>query len=75
MNAKIKAANINEITTSHYTNDLTLDLEGISLNDIKPEDIAKEYPYLDELFEAIIKHDEDMLHDYLEKSGYVFNKA
>ena len=28
-----------------------------------------------ELFEALIENDEDLLHDYLIKSGYVFNKA
>jgi hypothetical protein len=75
MNAKIICKHINEITTSHYTNDMTLELQEVDLREVEPKDIAKEYPYLVELFNEIIEYDNEILHDYLTKSGYVFNKA
>ncbi len=75
MNTKIICKHINQIETSYYTNEMTLELEEVDLREVLPKDIAKEYPYLVELFEAIIEHDEEILHDYLIKSGYVFNKA
>jgi len=44
------------------------------LHDIKVEDLLAGFD-CQELFEKIIENDELILHDYLEKNGYIFNKA
>jgi len=75
MNTKIICKHIKEIATSNYTNEMTLELQEAYLREVEPKDIAKEYPYIWELFEAIIEQHDEVLHDYLTKSGYIFNKA
>ncbi len=44
------------------------------LGNIEIKDIISGYDNRG-LFEALIVNDEDLLHDYLTKSGYVFSKA
>lgn len=74
MNANIMCNLVSGINTSYYAKEMILELQGIDLREVEPKDIAKEYPYLEELFEAIIENDEEILHNYLTASGYIFNK-
>ena len=64
------------IETRHGTNEIILDIQKpdlVFLGDIKIEDLVKGYDNR-ELFEAIIENDEEILHEYLTKNGYIFNK-
>lgn len=44
------------------------------IGDIEIEDIITGFDN-SELFEKLIENDEELLHNYLEDSGYIFNKA
>lgn len=72
---KINCDSIN-IETRNGTNEIILEInkpDFAFLGDISIEELVKGYDNR-ELFEAIIENDEEILHDYLIKSGYVFNK-
>lgn len=72
---KINCDSIN-IETRNGTNEIILEINKPDLaflGDISIEELVKGYDNR-ELFEAIIENDEEILHDYLIKSGYVFNK-
>lgn len=72
---QIKCDSVN-IETRHGTNEIILDIQKpdlVFLGDIKIEDLVKGYDNR-ELFELIIENDEEILHEYLTKHGYIFNK-
>lgn len=72
---QIKCDSVN-IETRHGTNEIILDIQKpdlVFLGDIKIEDLVKGYDNI-ELFEVIIENDEEILHEYLTKHGYIFNK-
>lgn len=72
---QIKCDSVN-IETRHGTNEIILDIQKpdlVFLGDIKIEDLVKGYDNR-ELFEIIIENDEELLHEYLTKHGYIFNK-
>lgn len=72
---RINCDSIN-IETRNGTNEIILEINKPDLSflgDIGIEELVKGYDNR-ELFEAIIENDEEILHDYLTKSGYVFNK-
>ena len=72
---QIKCDSIN-VETRQGTNEIILEINKPDLaflGDIDICELVKGYDNR-ELFEVIIENDEDILHDYLTKSGYVFNK-
>jgi len=71
----IKCDSVN-IETRHGTNEIILYIQKpdlVFLGDIKIEDLVEGYDNR-ELFEIIIENDEELLHEYLTKHGYIFNK-
>lgn len=76
---KISCDSVEYINTSHYKGNIELTLINPTLEDIS--DLAREQiaEYLtkedtEKLFTTLIESDEELLHSYLEKSGYLFSK-
>ena len=65
------------IETKYNSNKLKVNLQNVDLDFlgyINEEQILQGFDNR-LLFEKLIENDEDILHDYLVKSGYIFNKA
>ena len=63
-----------DITTNYYNKLVEVNLIGIEKLEIDENIILDKFQDLRLLFEKIIEKDEDILHDYLTASGYIFNK-
>jgi hypothetical protein len=66
-----------DVDTIHYDNQVRLTLRNPNfsfIQDVEVEDIISNVDN-EKLFEAIIKNDDEILHNYLTASGYIFNKA
>ena len=76
MNLEIECDYAN-IETKYNSNKLKVSLQNVDLDflgQINEEQILQGFDNR-LLFEKLIENDEDILHDYLVKSGYIFNKA
>lgn len=76
MNLKIECDYAN-IETKYNSNKLKVSLQNVDLDflgQINEEQILQGFDNR-LLFEKLIENDEDLLHDYLIRSGYIFNKA
>ena len=75
LNLTLKCEDVN-ISTSYYDRLMEVELINIdSLDNISEDDIINNFEDLRLLFDKIIEKDEDILHDYLIKSGYIFSKG
>lgn len=75
MNLEIECDYAN-IETKYNSNKLKVSLQNVDLDflgQINEEQILQGFDNR-LLFEKLIENDEDILHDYLTKSGYIFNK-
>ena len=63
-----------DMTTNYYNKLVEVNLIGIEKLEIDENIILDKFQDLRLLFEKIIEKDEDILHDYLTASGYIFNK-
>ena len=72
-NLQLECEDIN-ITTNYYNKLVEVNLIGIEKLEIDENIILDKFQDLKLLFEKIIEKDEDILHDYLTASGYIFNK-
>ena len=72
-NLQLECEDIN-ITTNYYNKLVEVNLIGIEKLEIDENIILDKFQDLRLLFEKIIEKDEDILHDYLTASGYIFNK-
>ena len=72
-NLQLECEDIN-ITTNYYNKLVEVNLIGIEKLEIDENIILDNFQDLRLLFEKIIEKDEDILHDYLTASGYIFNK-
>ena len=63
-----------DMTTNYYNKLVEVNLIGIEKLEIDENIILDKFQDLRLLFEKIIEKDEDILHDYLTNSGYIFNK-
>ena len=76
MNLEIECDYAN-IETKYNSNKLKVSLQNVDLDflgQINEEHILQGFDNR-LLFEKLIENDEDILHDYLIKSGYIFSKA
>lgn len=76
MNLEIECDYAN-IETKYNSNKLKVSLQNVDLDflgQINEEQILQGFDNR-LLFEKLIENDEDILHDYLIRSGYIFNKA
>lgn len=75
MNIEIKCDDV-RVDTSHYTNKIKLSVTGADLSFLNDLDYKDVLNGLDNklLFDKLIENDDELLHDYLTTSGYVFNK-
>lgn len=76
MNLEIECDYAN-IETKYNSNKLKVSLQNVDLDflgQINEEQILQGFDNR-LLFEKLIENDEDILHDYLVKSGYIFSKA
>lgn len=66
-----------ENVTPLTTGDVDVTLKSVDKDFIDNLEIKDIVSYADnkKLFKAIIENDEDILHNYLQQSGYIFNKA
>ena len=75
LNLTLKCEDV-KISTSYRNNLVEVELTNIdSLDGINENDILNNFLDLRLLFDKIIEKDEDILHDYLIKSGYIFSKG
>ena len=75
LNLTLKCEDV-KVSTSYRNNLIKVELINIdSLDTINEDDIVNNFEDLRLLFDKIIKKDEDILHDYLIKSGYIFSKG
>lgn len=75
LNLTLKCEDV-KISTAYRNNLVEVELINIdSLDTISEDDILNNFEDLRLLFDKIIEKDEDILHDYLIKSGYIFSKA
>ena len=72
-NLQLECEDIN-ITTSYYNKLVEVNLIGIEKLEIDENIILDNFRDWRLLLEKIIEKDEDILHDYLTNSGYIFNK-
>lgn len=79
-NIKISCDSIENIETSHYNSKMKLTVVNPAIEDI--DDLLLDHiaEYLtkqdaEKLFNKLIESDEELLHSYLEQSGYILNKA
>ena len=72
-NLQLECEDIN-ITTNYYNKLVEVNLIGIEKLEIDENIILDKFQDLRLLFEKIIEKDEDILHNYLTDSGYIFNK-
>ena len=72
-NLQLECEDIN-ITTNYYNKLVEVNLIGIEKLEIDENIILDNFQDWRLLFEKIIEKDEDILHDYLTASGYIFNK-
>ena len=72
-NLQLECEDIN-ITTNYYNKLVEVNLIGIEKLEIDENIILDKFQDWRLLFEKIIEKDEDILHDYLTASGYIFNK-
>lgn len=76
MNLEIECDYAN-IETKYNSNKLKVSLQNVDLDflgQVSEEHILQGFDNR-LLFEKLIENDEDILHDYLIKSGYIFSKA
>ena len=74
LNLTLKCEDV-KISTSYRNNSVEVELINVdSLDTISENDIVNNFEDLRLLFDKIIEKDEDILHDYLIKNGYIFNK-
>lgn len=76
MNLEIECDYAN-IETKYNSNKLKVSLQNVDLDflgQINEEQILQGFDNR-LLFEKLIENDEDILHDYLIKSGYIFSRA
>ena len=76
MNLEIECDYAN-IETKYNSNKLKVSLQNVDLDflgQVSEEHILQGFDNR-LLFEKLIENDEDILHDYLIRSGYIFNKA
>lgn len=75
LNLTLKCEDV-KISTAYRNNLVEVELINIdSLDTIREDDILNNFEDLRLLFDKIIEKDEDILHDYLIKSGYIFRKG
>lgn len=75
LNLTLKCEDV-KISTAYRNNLVEVELINIdSLDTIREDDILNNFEDLRLLFDKIIEKDEDILHDYLIKSGYIFSKG
>lgn len=75
LNLTLKCEDV-KISTAYRNNLVEVELINIdSLDNISEDDIINNFEDLRLLFDKIIEKDEDILHDYLIKSGYIFSKG
>ena len=75
LNLTLKCEDV-KISTAYRNNLVEVELINIdSLDTISEDDILNNFQDLRLLFDKIIEKDEDILHDYLIKSGYIFSKG
>lgn len=77
MKLEIECDDVN-VDTRHNDNQVKLEINNPSFGFIKEldnSDIVSNCDDASELFEAIIENDDEILHNYLVKNGYIFNKA
>ena len=75
LNLTLKCEDVN-ISTSYSDRLVEVELINIdSLDTISEDDILNNFEDLRLLFDKIIEKDEDILQDYLIKSGYIFSKG
>lgn len=75
LNLTLKCEDV-KISTAYRNILVEVELINIdSLDTISEDDILNNFEDLRLLFDKIIEKDEDILHDYLIKSGYIFSKG
>ena len=75
LNLTLKCEDV-KISTAYRNNLVEVELINIdSLDTISEDNIINNFLDLRLLFDKIIEKDEDILHDYLIKSGYIFCKG
>ena len=79
MDLKIECDDI-RIDTSHGNNQVKIELTNVDtdfINQLSVEDICINVNSQEELFDELMTFDcmPEVLHKYLEESGYIFNKA
>ena len=75
LNLTLKCEDVN-ISTSYRDRLVEVELINInSLDTISEDNIINNFLDLRLLFDKIIEKDEDILHDYLIKSGYILSKG
>lgn len=75
LNLTLKCEDV-KISTAYRNNLIEVELINIdSLDTISEDDILNNFEDLRLLFDKIIEKDEDILQDYLIKSGYIFSKG
>lgn len=79
MDLKIECDDI-RIDTSHGNNQVKIELSNVDtdfINQLSVEDICINVNSQEELFDELMTFDcmPEVLHKYLEKQGYIFNKA
>ena len=75
LNLTLKCEDV-KISTAYRNNLVEVELINIdSLDTICEDDIINNFLDLRLLFDKIIEKDEDILNDYLIKSGYIFSKG
>ena len=75
LNLTLKCEDV-KMSTAYRNNLVEVELINIdSLDTISEDDILNNFLDLRLLFDKIIEKDEDILHDYLIKSGYIFSKG
>ena len=75
LNLTLKCEDV-KMSTAYRNNLVEVELINIdSLDTISEDDILNNFLDLRLLFDKIIEKDEDILQDYLIKSGYIFSKG
>ena len=77
MKELIIACDYSCISNSAVKNSVLVELHNTDNSFIERLEVNDIVSYCDneKLFEAIIENDDEILYNYLEKSGYIFNKA
>lgn len=75
MTLEIKCDDV-RVDTSHYTNKIQLNITNVDLSFLNDLDYKDVLNGVDNklLFEKLVENDDELLHDYFVRHGYVFSK-